>query len=537
MLTLAMPVIAVALACIALAAAAVPALRAAWFGVNRFQDDAFYYIVTAKHFVETGVFTFDGATITNGFQPLWMAIVVVLLEVCGAPASQENIVFAIVAAEKICLAGAVACSVAFFVRSWRVDTPWRAGFLGITLVLLCPLYVVFEQGMETTLAALAFVLVIQALVTRRPIPLGVAIAFLFLCRLDSGVFIGAPIVVWILLQHSWPLRTKAFAMLPFAVAIGSEMAVNLAATGHAMPISGAIKSSFPLVTWHGGYLVEPFVVMNLYGLHTLAYTLNIVVVGSIAIVGFLVLPFARMASEDREVCVLMGIVALLLLANLLLFQKWEKSLDPRYLALPMLAAAFFTATALDAAARRFARQLVPVIALAVLAVEAGTWLARAPATWEAKGDAVTHLLREVRAALPRDAVLAGTDVGALAFWTGRPVFNLDGVISNYALQDVIRDGKLGDYLRSRGVTHIATALWDREQDYTARPPEPMYRHQVDAAAQRGEPYACHLYYVYSYVYYVYSDRICLRSANEVFRRNLGLDGVAQTSYVVYRLGR
>jgi hypothetical protein len=63
----------------------------------------------------------------------------------------------------------------------------------------------------------------------------------------------------------------------------------------------------------------------------------------------------------------------------------------------------------------------------------------------------------------------------------------------------------------------------------------MYRHQVDAAAQRAAPYTCHPYYVYSYVHHAYSDRICLRAGDEAFRRDLGLDGVAQTSYVIYRL--
>ena len=41
--------------------------------------------------------------------------------------------------------------------------------------------------------------------------------------------------------------------------------------------------------------------------------------------------------------------------------------------------------------------------------------------------------------------------------------------------------------------------------------------------------------MYSYVYYVHSDKLCLSSADEAYRRQLGLDGVAQTSYVVYRL--
>src|SRR5215471_18900214 len=102
-----MPVIAAALAFIALLAASLPALRAASFGVNRFQDDAFYYVVTAQHYVSSGVFSFDGVTTTNGFQPLWMAIVVGLLEIVGPTATPERIVFVIAAAERVCLALAV----------------------------------------------------------------------------------------------------------------------------------------------------------------------------------------------------------------------------------------------------------------------------------------------------------------------------------------------------------------------------------------------------------------------------------------------
>ena len=531
-----MPVTAAALALIAFLAAAVPALHAASFGVNRFQDDAFYYVVTAQHFLASGIFTFDGITTTNGFQPLWMAIVVLLLKIVGASAPPEDVVLALVAAEKLCLAAAVACAVAFFVQSARRDEPWRTGYLALTAVLLCPLYLVFEQGMETTLAAAVFVVVLHCLVTRRPIALGLALALLFACRLDSAVFIGLPLLAWIGTRREWSARIKAYAVLPLVVAMAADIAVNLAATGHAVPISGAIKSSFPRVTWHGGYFVEPFVVMDLYGWRTFAYTLNPVVCGAVALAGFVLLPFGQFERDARATCALIGTIALLLLANLLLFQQWEKSVDPRYVALPMLAAAFFTGSTLDACLRRAkAPRLAPLFALLVLALECGAWLMRAPATMEATDDPTARFFAEVRAALPANAVLAGTDVGALAFWTGLRVVNLDGVISDFPYQSILRDGRLGDYLRAQGVTHIATALWDREQSYTARPPEPMYRHQVDAAAQRGERYECHPYYVYSYVYHAYSDRLCLRAADEVFRRNLGLDGVAQTSYVVYRL--
>jgi hypothetical protein len=63
----------------------------------------------------------------------------------------------------------------------------------------------------------------------------------------------------------------------------------------------------------------------------------------------------------------------------------------------------------------------------------------------------------------------------------------------------------------------------------------MYRHQIDAAATHGRPYGCHWFYVHSYVYRTDSDRICLDSSAEVFRRDMGRMGIGQVSYVVYAL--
>lgn len=35
-------------------------------------DDAFYYLITAKHFSEQHIASFDGVTVTSGYHPLWM---------------------------------------------------------------------------------------------------------------------------------------------------------------------------------------------------------------------------------------------------------------------------------------------------------------------------------------------------------------------------------------------------------------------------------------------------------------------------------
>ncbi len=45
------------------------------------EDDFYYYAVIARNIVRTGISSFDGATITNGYHPLWMGIVTLITAV------------------------------------------------------------------------------------------------------------------------------------------------------------------------------------------------------------------------------------------------------------------------------------------------------------------------------------------------------------------------------------------------------------------------------------------------------------------------
>src|SRR5258706_9769487 len=43
-----------------------------------FYDDFYYYAEVARHIKETGLSSFDGVTLTNGYQPLWMAVLIAI---------------------------------------------------------------------------------------------------------------------------------------------------------------------------------------------------------------------------------------------------------------------------------------------------------------------------------------------------------------------------------------------------------------------------------------------------------------------------
>ena len=528
----------VALALVALLAYAMPAAWTGRLGINHFQDDAFYYLVPAKHFLAEGRFSFDGIDATNGFHPLWMAVVVALLAVLGQGASPEHQVLGVKLLELGALAGAVALCSVRVLRAVGAERPEAGGYLAVIVALLCPWYVVFEQGMETTLAALLLLAVVTAFLAGRGRSLALLLVLLFLCRLDTGPFIAVPLA---LVHFAASRGTPTARLAPLAASVAAILLVtlvNVVTTGHAVPISGAIKSSFPRPTPHLGYLVEPFNIARLAGWRAWFTDLNLVLCAGLLLVGAALA--ALLPERGQRVRVLaLAFVGLLLLANLVLFQQWEKSIDPRYLALPLVLGAFVLGTGIAAALRSVGghrSRLAWIVLLGVpLAAEAGARVEAYPATMAQRDDPTRAIFAAIANVLPADAVIAGTDVGALAFWTGRRVINLDGVMNTWHYQDVLRDRGLADYLRERGVGYIATALWDRPQTYTARPTEPMYRHQIDPAAMHGTGYACHAFYVYSYVHHAYSDSLCLRPEREVFRTDVGRDGVAQAAYVVYRL--
>src|SRR5207244_2795540 len=97
--------------------------------------------------------------------------------------------------------------------------------------------------------------------------------------------------------------------------------------------------------WHGNYLIEPITIAATHGWSMLV-SANMLLATALWIAGVGLFLAAGPPRELRINVLSIGIVGGALLANLLLFQQWEKSLDPRYLALPLAANAFLASAGL-----------------------------------------------------------------------------------------------------------------------------------------------------------------------------------------------
>lgn len=61
-----------------------------------FTDDFYYYLVTAKNFIQLGFLTFDTINLTNGFQPLWFFIVTLATYFLGDGVFFNSAIFLII---------------------------------------------------------------------------------------------------------------------------------------------------------------------------------------------------------------------------------------------------------------------------------------------------------------------------------------------------------------------------------------------------------------------------------------------------------
>jgi hypothetical protein len=62
-----------------------------------------------------------------------------------------------------------------------------------------------------------------------------------------------------------------------------------------------------------------------------------------------------------------------------------------------------------------------------------------------------------RSKTPSDTVFALRDAGVFGYFSDRRTINLDGLMNSYEYQREVREGRLMDFLRRRGVKYVADA--------------------------------------------------------------------------------
>ena len=458
-----------------------------------FDDDAFFYFGVARNIAAGAGSTFNGVDLTNGYHPLWMAVLVPLF----AAFSGRSVLVAVVVVSTAC----------FLVSARLLDLlARRSGHPAAATLCALPLLVAgatgpsfWFSGMETGLLLLG--LLTLAWVSARPggaldpagsrraaLLAGVVMAATVLARLDAVFPLLAVGTLMVVRWRRRPLRevlllVATVAVVPALVLIG-YLTASRRLFGTPLPVSGQAKAlgGGPRAADLVQFLQAPV----LFGQELWLGALAVVVAPLAVLVG----RHYSSALPAFGLAVLTG--GLLTVVYYSLTSSWR--LWPWYFYAAPLALALCgpVLAARIPLTRGWRPLLAAALALAVLMV-AG----KAAIVWRGGGEA-EFVVRspEVAAAVtalapPGTAVAMGDRAGSFGYELGRPLVHLEGLVGPANYLPALDRGDVGPFLASHRVSVYVRADNDAgTPDPAAGPGCRRYPEPEQGAGPKAPVIAC-----------------------------------------------
>jgi len=484
-------------------------------------DDAAYYFKIAENASAGRGLTFDGISRTNGFQPLWLGA---LVPVYAAHRGEPETMFRVFLLLQLALLAAAAALVRAALR--RFYPPHVVSLCGLLLVF--SVLVPAVNGMESAILVLSLALVLYAGVVwgigarsgvARHVLFGALLGLAALARLDT-VFLPLAIgAAWLARaaarrEGGRLIRELLGLTLGAAAVVAPYLAWNVVSFGSLMPISGALKSSFPAISLSGA----TFSHLGKRGLAGLLLAVCYLILYSVR---FGARGKARPARTTWTAGLAVASAAVVAhFLHTVLFMRWAVFswhfvpyaflgclivCEPLERLLPGLSARASRAIYLLAVAVVLALGLFGLVSAFHRPLDR-TWSTAAyeAALW-------------ARAETPPDAVFAMKDAGNFGYFSERSTINLDGVVNNLAYQRALRDRELGRYLARRGAGYIVQHAFWNDPDVLS-----------GAYDEYRMSYRSHLYGTES-------DTITVRRSDEAYRSRPYFDGPYETVFLIWRL--
>jgi hypothetical protein len=241
--------------------------------------DTFYYLTVARNIARHGFASFDGQHLTNGFHPLWQFILGALHFVAERLGVARYMVLAAVLGSLILLASGLVLLGRAFTEEGRLTPVFALLPVGVYGLLVAPFWFLrlkalasegmegpypvygtlwsYANGMESgaVLFCLGSCAYFQQAWARQPsrarvFAFGLSAGALVLARLDHVIVILPVVLAFCATarQRTGAWRPALTALLCFGLPLALDIAVNIAFFGGAVPVSGSLKLTFPLVT-------------------------------------------------------------------------------------------------------------------------------------------------------------------------------------------------------------------------------------------------------------------------------------------------
>jgi hypothetical protein len=217
---------------------------------NFLQDDSYFYLQIASNIVAGHGSTFHQVTPTNGYHPLWLWLTTACMGVAGG---NKLLALHYVVALQVFLFLATALVFRHIGRAMGLRY-WPCG-LAIIAAYLLGTGVYGSEAHVNALMLISGIAVLWHALGRSTMLSwflsGVVFGVALLARLDN-VFVAFALIGFAILYSSWKdgrllVRRTVAAAAGGALVMLPYLVYNYLVFGHAMPISGSIKSIFPTI--------------------------------------------------------------------------------------------------------------------------------------------------------------------------------------------------------------------------------------------------------------------------------------------------
>lgn len=424
----------------------------------RIVDDASYYMTTARNLAAGRGLTFDGIHPTSGFHPLWLLMLVPLFLLHAPP---ETMIRLVVLLQTILLS--LAYLVFWRTRS-KLFSPRIAALTGILFV--CFVFPPCINGMESALLLLLVTVLygygLHLAQTqpnwRRVALLGIILGCVLLARLDM-IFIPLCLLGWFA-GRSFAIETRSRAVaavlvcaLAAAAVVGPYLAFNHLKFGSVMPISGALKSSFPHIAL-GPYTLPRIAAM---GIINLGCAVLAICWSSWTVIRTL---RNRPAPDPEFYTTATTIFAWAITMHFLytlIFMK-EDTFGWYFVTYALFAIVCVTGPIDRVLKSNFMRARPAVYpATAALLIVAMIVRDQTRDSFPQNGQWHTPVYNAAvwaREHTPPEAIFAMSDCGHFGFFSLRRVINLDGLVNDMDFQRTLAEHRLNQYLRQNEVDFL-----------------------------------------------------------------------------------
>ncbi len=425
------------------------------------EDDHFYYAAVADNLVTLGKLSYDGSTLTNGFHPLWLAVMTLLRWLCGGLGPE----FYLALAALSCLSMVASYELGRRFAMTLGTSPRLAA--AIAAIYSLGMARLFSTGMECVLAVPFFTWWLleiaqdRALTPRRAAWLGLIASLAVLARLDIAIAILISIVGYVFLRRP-ALRTLLRQLLAFAaggVLVPIYLLANLVFFGVPLPVSALAKR---LITAHGISIAYARAVAftSYYG-PTIAIVLPL---GALALYQLIRRHPRELATARFAAAVTLLFAFAFFLVNAesgwIFFGWYAYPLAPATI-VALVCIAQRWGPLLTGAVARQAGQLAVLVLVTLAPAGAVRYYVEHGPNWSIRDNTLLAMSYDLAQHLKkREGVFGmGACAGVAAFVSDKTVVQLEGIITDRnLLQHVKNQDPLQDVLREYHVDYLIVSL-------------------------------------------------------------------------------